>query len=238
MKPIIGMNMDISTGPPRKIWAYSTYHESILAAGGIPLLLPPLPEGDLEFLLSRIDGMLLIGGDDYSPSLYNEPVHPTVEIMDSQREQFDLALIKRLMTRRDLPVLGLCGGAQLINIAFGGSLIQDIPTEIPDSNVKHGKSEGWKAKDWHEVQFQPATKLIDIYKKQRLNVPTAHHQGIKSIGKGLKSSAVTDDGIVEALEAPDHRFMIGVQWHPERDLVGNQPLFEAFLAQTKIKNAG
>ena len=229
--------MDITAGPPRKVWAYATYHEAILTAGGIPLLLPPLPDSDLESVLNRLDGIVLIGGDDYSPSLYGESIHPSVEVMDSQRETFDLALINHLMKKPDMPVLGLCGGVQLMNIAFGGSLIQDIATELPDSTVKHRGEPGWKAKDWHEVQFQKGSKLIEIYKKQRLNVPTAHHQGLKAIGKGLQSSAVTDDGVVEALEATSHRFMIGVQWHPERDLVGNQPLFQAFLGQTKLKNS-
>ena len=230
MKPLIGMNLDIYVGPPRKIGTYVTYHEAIIASGGIPLLLPPLPESDLDFVLDKLDGVMLIGGDDYSPSLYGEEPYPTIALMDAQREAFDLALIRHLMKRPQMPVLGLCAGEQLMNIVFGGSLIQNIKTDVPQSAVKHVGEAGWKVKDWHEVQFESGSKLIDIYKKQRLNVPTAHNQGVKVVGKGLKASAFTDDGVVEAVEAVDYNFMIGVEWHPERDLAGNKALFDAFIA--------
>jgi putative glutamine amidotransferase len=235
MKPVIGVNIDVIEGPPRKVGAYSTYYEAVVTAGGIPLFIPPLPAEDLEFLFSRLDGLLLIGGDDYSPSLYGEELHPTTEVVSKEREIFDLALIKHCMKSRSLPVLGLCGGAQLINIAFGGSLIQDIGSQMPESSVKHKGEAGWKVKDWHEVQLQPGSKLMDIYKKERINVPTAHHQGLKNLGQGLKSAAFADDGVVEAVEATDYPFMVGVQWHPERNVANELPLFEAFLQNAKVK---
>jgi len=234
MKPLIGMNMDISAGPPRKIWAYATYHEAIIANGGIPIFLAPVTEHDIKCIVDRLDGLVLIGGDDYSPQLYGESAHPSVELIDPERESFDFALMNYIRDKKELPVLGLCNGAQLMNIAFGGSLVQDICSEMPNSKVKHKGEAGWKVKDWHEVVFEAGSRLKDIYQKERLNVPTAHHQGIKTLGKGLKSAARTDDGWIEALEAPEYRFAIGVQWHPERDLIGNEPLFKAFLAAAKV----
>ncbi len=239
MKPLIGVNMGFDAGPPRQVGSWASNYEPILAAGGIPVFVPVMPESELEFLLNRLDGMILVGSPDYPPSFYGESTHPTVvNIMNSEQATFDLFLIKQLMKRPKLPVLGLCAGAQLINIAFGGSLIQDIATHLPESVVKHTSSEVvWKLKDWHEVQIEPGTKLMDIYKKQRLNVPTSHHQAVKVLGKGLKCSAVADDGIIEALEATDYPFILGVQWHPEQDVVGGLPLFQTFIDQAKITSS-
>src|SRR5271170_1340200 len=163
MKPLIGVNMGFAAGPPRQVGSWTSNYEPVLAAGGIPVFLPPMPESELEFLLNRLDGVVLVGGEDYSPSLYGESTHPNVQIMDSERETFDLSLMNQLMKRRNLPVLGLCAGVHLINIAFGGSLIQDIGTHIPESLVKHKGEAVWKLKDWHEVQIEPGTKLMDIY---------------------------------------------------------------------------
>lgn len=229
MKPLIGLNLDISPGPPEQAQIQTRYCEPILASGGIPILLAPMPDSDLEEVLARLDGIVLIGGDDYSPQLYGEFASANVKLVDPVREDFDLRLMSRLIKSREMPVLGICGGCQLMNVGFGGSLIQDIVTQIPSSPVKHSGEPGWKVKDWHEVEVESDSQLFRIYKKQRFTVPTAHHQAIKVVGNGLKAVARTDDGIVEAVEAPSRSFMFGVQWHPERDYAGNEPLFREFI---------
>jgi putative glutamine amidotransferase len=229
MKPLIGMNLDIMVGPPRQVASYSFYHEAIVAAGGIPLLIPPVPENDLTFLFDRLDGLVLIGGDDYSPSLYGEEPHPKTSLVDMEREKFDLALIKLLLAKQSMPLLAICAGAQLLNVVMGGSLIQHIPDHMPESTVKHSGEAGWKIKDWHEVEILAGTKLFDIYRKPRINVATAHHQGFKDLGKDLVYSAMADDGIPEAVESLTHPFLIGVEWHPERNLENELPLFKAFI---------
>lgn len=233
MKPVIALNMDIAVGPPEKLTIYKTYVSSIVDAGGIPILLPPLNKHDIMQVLLDVKGIVLIGGDDYSPSLYGEEAAPTTQIMPSEREQFDLALMEYIKSRPSMPVLGICGGIQLMNVAFGGSLIQDIESEKLDVDVKHRGDAGWKAKDWHEVQLEEGSRLHKIYGSSRINVPTAHRQAVRKLGDGLKAVGTTDDGVIEAIEAPDHHFTIGVQWHPERDFRGNANLFEEFVKMAK-----
>jgi len=140
MKPIIGINLDIEAGPPSRASVQTNYLQAILQAGGIPLLLPPMPVEDLDVLLKSIQGLLLIRGRDYSPSLYGENAHDSVQLLDPRREEFDLRLIKQTMQKSDIPVLGICGGCQLLNISLGGSLIQDIKSHLPESAVVHTQS--------------------------------------------------------------------------------------------------
>jgi putative glutamine amidotransferase len=232
MKPLIGINLDISKGPPAVAKIQSSYFESVLAAGGIPVLLAPMPDEDLKHLLVKLSGILLIGGLDYCPTLYGEEPTDSVELIDPRRQDFDLRLVRYAAQRRDLPFLGICGGCQVLNIGLGGSLIQDISSELPQSNVAHVHSDSQKTVHKHPVLLEEGTRLAGIYKRTRLDVPTNHHQAVKILGKGLRASAKADDGIVEALESTDHRFMLGVQWHPERDFEGNEPLFKEFVTQS------
>ncbi len=157
-----------------------------------------------------------------------EPV-PTTDVMPPLREQFDLMLMKKLRAMKAMPMLGVCGGLQLMNVALGGSLIQDIESESLETVVKHRGQPGWKVADWHEVSITEGTRLFEIYGTGRVNVPTAHRQAIRRLAEGLCSSAVTDDSVIEGAELPDHTFAVGVQWHPERDLEGNARLFGEFV---------
>jgi putative glutamine amidotransferase len=233
MKPLIGINLDIQAGPPSRARVKTNYYEAISAAGGIPILIPPMSDSDLDELFPRLSGILLIGGLDYSPSLYGEEPCSTVELVAQTREDFDFRLLKRaLRSKRDVPLLGICGGCQALNISLGGSLIQDIPSALPQSTVKHAKPGSPEADiHKHPIKFERGTRLASIYNLERIEVPTAHHQAIKTLGKGLRAAAWADDGIIEALEAPERRFTLGVQWHPERDFLGNQLLFKEFVTE-------
>lgn len=230
MKPIIGINLDITQGPPPVASVQSTYYEAIQKAGGIPILLPPMPDADLEALLSQIHGLVLIGGPDYSPALYGEPAHPSCELLDPTRQDFDLRLAQRAIAHTSMPVLGICGGCQLLNISLGGSLIQDIKSEHPNSQVEHTSANGWQEGfARHAVLIERESLLGKIYRLEQLDVPTSHHQAIKTLGAGLRAVARAEDGIIEAVEMGTRKFTVGVQWHPERDFDGNAQLFKTFV---------
>lgn len=226
-KPVIGINVD----PDEAASLYqipSRYVDAIRKSGGIPVLLPPVPAEDLVVTLAKVDGVIMIGGDDYPPSLYNEKQHETVELMPKERSDYDVELARAVLKTDRLPFLGICAGCQCLNIASGGSLIQDIPSHKPDSKVAHRGSQGAVR---HIVTLVPGSKLAKIYGKTSFEVPTAHHQCVGKVGSQLKVAANTEDGIVESVENPQRPFVVGVQWHPERDFEGNQALFKEFVKQ-------
>lgn len=239
MKPLIGINVDIDTGPPRRATVQGTYFDAITKSGGIPVLVPPMPDADLKVLLERLNGVMFIGGSDYCPSLYGEEQDASVQLVAQERNDFDYNFVKQVVTETSLPVLGICGGCQLLNIGLGGSLVQDIPKVVPDSKVVHTSQSGWK-NGWHKhtVNILADTKLSHIYGVKSVPVPTSHHQAVKAPGRGLVISARTEDNIVEAVELENRPFVIGVQWHPERDFENNKALFAEFVKQASLHRTG
>jgi len=231
MKPLIGINLDILDGPPPIARVRCDYFEAIVKAGGIPVLIPPMPNEDLDEFLSHLGGLMLIGGLDYSPKLYGEDACQAVELIHHKREQFDLQLVRKAFQSRDLPFLGICAGCQALNIGLGGSLIQDIQMELPDSAVHHvtPKDNGNGGVHKHHIRLEEGSRLSSIYKIKALDVPSNHHQAVRTLGQGLKAAARAEDGVIEAFEDPDRRFAVGVQWHPERDFATNQDLFKEFV---------
>jgi putative glutamine amidotransferase len=231
MKPLIGINLDIKDGTPEKAVVFKTYYNSVTEAGGIPLLIPPMSDEDLDQLFTKINGLLLIGGLDYCPSLYDEDPHPTVELIHPVRQDFDLRLVQKALSLPDFAILGICGGCQILNIALDGSLVQDISTEKPHSTVLHTKSADCSIDGMikHDVVLEPSSALRKLYKSDRIAVPTSHHQAVRNLGTGLKVAAYADDGIIEAVEHQSRPFTIGVQYHPERDFEPNRMLFETFV---------
>lgn len=241
MKPLIGINLDVRTGPPPETAVQTTYTQSILKAGGVPILLPPMPDDELADAVKNLAGLMLIGGLDYCPSNYGEEPHASVETMHPERERFDMRLMKKILNETELPILGICAGSQLLNIILGGTLIQDIATEFPDSQVNHSSApNGWvKGHRMHDVLIQPGTQLAKYYPNSRVSVPTSHHQAIRKVGQGLVANAFCDDGVIEATELPSRSsFTIGVQWHPERDYETNKLLFEAFVQSACLYMSG
>ncbi len=194
----------------------------------------------MAYLLACLDAVVLIGGLDYSPALYGQEPHESIKLIDPQREEFDIRLAQAVLTRTDLPLLGICGGCQLMNIAQGGTLIQDIKAARPESAVVHAKPDGWKhGFPKHAVSLETGSSLREIYGHERIEVPTSHHQAIDRLGKDLQVVSRAEDGIIEAVELPGRIFTIGVQWHPERDLKGNQTLLAEFVRQAaRGKQAG
>lgn len=241
MKPVIGINVDVTEGPPQEARVQALYFDAVHKAGGIPLLIPPMSEDDLKIVMSRLDGLMFIGGYDYCPSSYGEKLDEetkaklNVELAHERRLDFDFKLIRNALARESMPILGICAGAQLLNIELGGSLITDIQHAHPDSKVLHASQNGWKdGFKRHEVVLEEKSAVAGIYKKTRIDVPTSHHQAVDKLGRGLSVAARADDGIIEAVEFAERKFVIGVQWHPERDFDGNRNLFETFIKQCSV----
>lgn len=237
-KPLIGINCDVQGEKPRKIGLSHLYVEAVQKAGGIAVLLPPMAPADLNTVLPHLDGVLMIGGDDYPPALYGEKPHASVSIMDKTRSDFDMALVKAAIAQKDMPFLGICAGCQALNIGAGGSLIQDIPSHRPESKVMHASKDGWqKGFNSHIVDFAEGSKLSKILGHKAASEPTSHHQCVDKLGQGLKAAASTADGVVEAVEMPDRSFVLGVQFHPERAFERNQKLFEEFVQSARLRQS-
>ena len=189
-----------------------------------------MPDSDLDVVLSRLNGLLLIGGPDYCPTRYGEEVTEKVHLIDPVREDFDFRLVDSVLNKSEMPILGICGGCQLLNIALGGSLFQ----HIEDDEVVHSNESGWsKDPRKHDVVVKPDTLLATIYVDQRISVPTSHHQAVKDVGRDLKVCANADDGVIEAIEHSLRPFTLGVQWHPERDFASNRSIFEQFIEHSQ-----
>ena len=239
MKPLIGINLDIKAGPPEEACIQTTYTEAIVKSGGIPILLPPMPEEDLAEVVRRLDGIMLIGGLDYCPSLYKEPADASVELASPRRQQFDLSLLRQVLKQANMPLLGVCAGAQLLNIELGGTLVQDIKSSFQDSTIEHSSENGWKnGFSRHDVKVEKDSIIGSLYPARRFSVPTSHHQSVKELGSGLKVTAVADDGVIEAIELSASSFIVGVQWHPERDYDTNKPLFDRLVSASRERIGG
>jgi len=230
MKPVIGINVDIEAGPPPHMEVQITYIEAIQQAGGIPLLLPPMSDEDLEQISHQLSGLLLIGGQDYCPTRYGQNPESSLDLAHPIRQDFDFRLLQQVLKNTQMPVLGICLGAQLLNITLGGTLIQDIPTERPDSPVKHTSETGSNGYHKHLVRIEKGTLLSELYEEEEeVAVSTSHHQAVGKLGAGLKAVAFAEDGIIEAIELPERPFTVGVQWHPERDIPTSSKLFASFV---------
>jgi putative glutamine amidotransferase len=206
------------------------YLRSVEAAGGLPLVLAPGRPEDASDLLDRVDALILTGGSDVDPALYGQAPHPNLGPVIRERDDFELALSREAL-RRDQPLLAICRGQQVLNVATGGTLIQDIPSEVTGGLDHDPRRERWERA--HDVRICSGTRLREILGKETISVNSFHHQAIARLGQGLLVSARTsDDRIVEGIEAPGHRFVLGVQWHPEafwNRSDGFQALFEALV---------
>ncbi|MBI5188506.1 MAG: gamma-glutamyl-gamma-aminobutyrate hydrolase family protein [Nitrospirae bacterium] len=216
-RPIIGITTDIEGEYLRLKHRYS---DAIIRAGGAPVLIPPT--GNPVSYAERIDGLLISGGDDLNPSYYNEPIMPQVKPVSRQRSDFGISLLKEVVNRQK-PVLGICYGMQLINVAFGGTLYQDIDSQL-SVEINHRK-------DYHIIVITENRFL----KKGRFSVNSTHHQAVKELGTNLKAFVYSTDNLIEAFYMEDYPFLVGVQWHPERliDDSLSSDLFNSFVEASK-----
>lgn len=236
--PIIGITPDVqsagaSQGPDDTTFLLSaTVTCAILNAGGIPVILPQWsPHTAAEDALIRLDGILVSGGNfDIHPRHYGATAREPLRVIKEDRTEFELEVIAAALGR-DIPLLGICGGEQAINVALGGSLVQDIATEIPDA-AEH-EQKGLKNRSSHPVHVIPGTKLRQIVKRDAVSVNSTHHQAVKKLGKHLVTNATAPDGITEGIESVTHSFVLGVQWHPEylsQQDISQSEIFKSFVA--------
>ena len=197
-----------------------SYVSAIERAGGRPLLVPPSENG-IEETLAVLDGLLFSGGSDIDPDTYGAEAHPETNGVRPERDQAELALLEAALAR-DLPVLAVCRGSQVLNIALGGDLVQHLPEVVGHERHKH--TPGVFAD--HDVEVLPGTKLHALV-GDHAPVKSHHHQGYGRIGEGLREAARAEDGTVEAIEDPGRRFALGVLWHPEAG--EDAALFEALV---------
>jgi len=228
MKPLIGIASDMLTSPGERdrAFVYTTYVDAVRRAGAVPVLVPPQPE-NAPAVVEGLDGLILAGGEDCDPSVYGQEKHPTTETMDPRRQSNDITLA-RAARERGIPTLGICLGVQVMNVAAGGTLIQDINSAI-ETAIEHASEPSDRGR--HGVTIEPGTKLASILGDRQLEVNSSHHQAIRDVGEGLNITAHAPDGIIEGLEDPKHPFYVGVQWHPE-DMGGEasaDKLFGAFV---------
>jgi len=209
--PIIGISCSHSNNSSS---VRRTYTESVIQAGGIPLLIPVTTDSTaLANILNKLDGIILTGGEDIAPSYYHEGPIPEIGEIDSLRDVYDMSLI-RFAARRNIPMLGICRGEQLINVAFGGSLYQDIPAQHPGSAIQHQQKEP-SSVTTHIVNILPGSTLAKITGCVQLNTNSHHHQAVKQVAPGFKVTAWSTDSIPEAIESSYGYPIWGVQFHPE-----------------------
>lgn len=209
--PLIGISC---SHPGNNSSTRITYSESVIQAGGIPMLIPITTDSIvLTDIINRLDGIMLIGGGDIHPSYFNEsPIEQLGEV-DSLRDAYDIALI-RMAARRNIPMLGICRGEQLINVAFGGTLYQDIPSQYPDTTIRHNQIEP-SSIPTHIVYLLPGSDIANMTGQIQLHTNTHHHQAVKQAAPGFKITAWTTDSIPEAIESSREHPIWGVQFHPE-----------------------
>jgi putative glutamine amidotransferase len=193
----------------------NTYTTAIERAGGVPLVIPP-QDGNISEILAVLDGLLLTGGGDIRPDRFGDAeVHPTTYGIHDGRDELEIALIQEAI-RRDMPVLCICRGIQVLNVALGGTLIQDVADQY-SAMISHSQTELGIAKEdpSHTVAVTSGSLLESIYGGAVVQVNSFHHQGLKQISADLRVAGCSDDGLVEAVEHPGCSWVLGVQWHPE-----------------------
>jgi putative glutamine amidotransferase len=210
------------------------YVEGVAAAGGAPVVLPPVvgPRAT-EALLDGLDGLLLSGGSDLDPGYYGEEPIPELGVPIPERDAFEMALLEHAL-RRQIPIFGICRGMQVLNVALGGTLYQDLPSQMDHMVLLGHRQDTPKWQPTHEVEVDGGSKVAKIIGTDELKVNSYHHQGVKDLASGLVAVAYSPDGVIEAVESGDlsKRWMIGVQWHAEamRDAGSeHQKLFEAHV---------
>ena len=246
MKPVIGVTPDFNAGDRADMggqeptyFLRARYIRAIEDLGGIPLILPLVESpGARRRLLEGVDGLLLTGsGPDLSPRLYGERQRFMFPLVSERRANFELEVVHQARAR-DLPLLGICGGMQALNVACGGTLFQHIPAQVPQALNHRQKTKATQV--CHSVTVTPNSLLKKIVDRSTLMVNSSHHQSVKTVAPSLMTSAIAPDGIVEAIESSVHRFLLAIQWHPEflfERHTAHRRLFEALLRAARRTRA-
>ena len=232
MKPIIGISSNIKENylsvPLENIHAVTKF-------GGVPLILPNVEEDAASTMAELLDGLLLTGGGDIDPTLFGEEPHPKLGNVIPERDVFELALIQKML-EINKPILGICRGAQIVNIAVGGDMYQDIYAQINHELLQHVQK-AHRSHLSHFVQVKKGSLLEKIAQTDKFKVNSFHHQANRNVPKGFSISATASDGIIEAIESNTHKFVLCLQWHPESLIAKNdrvsENIFKAFIGASK-----
>lgn len=228
-KPLIGITSNLNEGELVTLGQDNV--SSIIQANGVPLILPSISDMDaIRRMAEAIDGLLVTGGGDVDPTQFGEEPHPKLGEVSPERDYFEINLIREVL-KKDKPVLAICRGMQIVNVVMGGDLYQDIYAQS-GAQLQHQQ----KAPRWHTSHFIDVDKdglLYKIVGETKIKVNSYHHQAIRRVAEGFHVSAKASDGIIEAIESKEHRFVLGVQWHPEnitkKGDVYSQNIFKAFV---------
>ncbi len=246
-RPLIGVTADLSEAsnqfdPPQEaaFFVPQRYLSALERAGALALILPPQPSAAaVRRMLAPLDGLVITGGNfDIDPRRYGEKPRRELRALKARRTDFELEIAAQAL-QRDLPVLGICGGAQAINVALGGTLYQDIAALIAGAGAHEQSAR--KARGGHPVIVAPRTRLRAILRRRKIEVNTTHHQSVKALGRGLLVNAAAEDGVVEGIESARHRWVLGLQWHPEAlapRRADQQRIFSRFVAQCERPRRG
>lgn len=232
MRAIIGVSSnikeDLLSVPLSNVRAITQF-------GGVPIVLPNLEMDGIEEIASTIDGLLLTGGGDIDPTLFGEEPLPGLGNIVPERDRFEVALIQKML-KLNKPILGICRGAQIMSIAMGGDMYQDIYSQRDGSLLQHDQ----QAPNWHGSHFVEVTEgslLRKIVGVDKFKVNSYHHQALRNMPDGFIVSGVASDGVIESFESTKHTFVMGVQWHPEslisKNDVNSLAIFEAFINECK-----
>lgn len=231
--PLIGLSASLERarfGPrdQRVAFVRSNYVRAVIEAGGCPVLLPPSPSG-LDAVLGALDGLVITGGTDVDPSLYGADPHPATDIAPPERDAWELALCRGAL-ERDLPLLAICRGIQVLNVSLGGTLHQHLP-DVVGSN-SHAGAPGQMTR--HRMALKPGSALASILGAETFGL-CHHHQAVDRLGKGLEAVGFAGDGTLEAAEVPGQRFAVAVQWHPEDNPADNRLFDHLVQSATRSK---
>ena len=241
MPPIIGITAtlkeDVDAVAERPLGRFVRtdldYVEGVAGAGGAPVVLPPGDKRAAEAVIGGLDGLLLSGGSDLDPCYYGEEPVPELGITIPERDAFEMELVGMAL-RRGMPIFGICRGMQVLNVALGGTLYQDLPSQWDQDLLKH-RQDTPKWQPTHEVTVEHGSYIAEVMERESVKVNSYHHQGIKDLADGLVATGYSTDGVIEAVEAGDlsERWLLGVQWHAEA-MRGSGPqqesLFEAHVS--------
>jgi putative glutamine amidotransferase len=236
MKPIIGITTNQSTnsyGQPI-ILLQQSYVRAIMQAGGVPMLIPSLiSEDGWDAVYSRLDGILFSGGGDMSLDHFAGEPHPRIDDVEPERDSVELKMLQAAASDGK-PFLGICRGCQVMNVALGGTLYTHLPDQLPNA-LDHSYPGNMRTVLVHEVKIEEGTRVAEIYGTPIIKVNSLHHQGLKDLSPALRVAGHAPDGLVEAVELPDHPFAVGVQWHPEwlTDQEVTRNLFRKFVEAAK-----
>ena len=236
MKPIIGVSSNLK----EHILSVSTDNiEAITRFGGIPIVLPNMEKGITDSIANLIDGLLLTGGGDIDPTLFGEEPHQALGSIVPERDEFEVDLIKKMLAQNK-PILGICRGAQILSIALGGDMYQDIYTQSEGKLIQHDQKAP-RTHASHFVQVHKGSVLRNVVGEERFKVNSFHHQAVRNIPDGFRVSGLASDGIIEAFESEFHPFVMGIQWHPESLLLKDDSpsisIFKGFIEACKAEIA-